>query len=153
MSDDYWSSSLEWLSGQIIDQTADAVVFCDRAGIIRLWNRGAERIFGHSSDEAVGASLDLIIPESLRERHWTGYKAVMMTGVTQYDTKVLAVPALRKDGSRTSIEFTVALVRDRGQLLGAAALIRDVTERWEREKALRKDLARLTESAALSASK
>jgi PAS domain S-box-containing protein len=150
---EYWSSSLEWLSGQIIDQTADAVVFCDRGGIIRLWNHGAERVFGHTSDEAVGASLDLIIPESLRERHWTGYKAVMMTGVTKYDTKVLAVPAQRKDGSRISIEFTVALIRDRGQLLGAAALIRDVTERWERERAQRKDLARLKDLAGATASK
>ena len=152
MSDEYWSSSLEWLSGQIIDQTMDAVVFCDRAGIIRLWNPGAERVFGYTSVEAVGQSLDLIIPESLRERHWTGYQAVMATGVTRYDTTVLAVPALRKDGSRISIEFTVALIRDRGQLLGAAALIRDVTERWERERALRKDLARLTELTAVSAS-
>jgi PAS domain S-box-containing protein len=137
MSDTDWSSRLEWLCGQIIDQTSDAVLFCDRAGIIRLWNRGAERIFGHSSAAAVGQSLDLIIPESLRERHWTGYNGVMMSGVTAYDTRVLAVPAIRKGGSRISIEFTVTLIRDRGQLLGAAALIRDVTERWEREKALR----------------
>jgi PAS domain S-box-containing protein len=142
MSDEYWSSSFEWLSGQIIDQSADAVVFCDRAGIIRLWNHGAERIFGHGSAEAVGRSLDLIIPESLRERHWAGYHGVMMAGVTRYDTKVLAVPAIRKDRSRISIEFTLTLIRDRGQLLGAAALIRDVTERWERDKALRRELAR-----------
>ena len=152
MSDQYWSSAVQWLSGQIIDQTTDAVIFCDRAGIVRLWNQGAERVFGHTSAEAVGQSLDLIIPESLRERHWAGYNAAMASGVTQYDTKVLAVPAIRKDGSRISIEFTVALIRDGGQLLGAAALIRDVTDRWERDRALRKELARLTELVAVSAS-
>ena len=145
--------SLDFFCRKLIQEAPDAIIYADVGGMIRFWNRGAERIFGHTSDEAVGASLDLIIPKFLRERHWTGYKAVMMTGVTQYDTKVLAVPAQRKDGSRISIEFTVALIRDRGRLLGAAALIRDVTERWERERAQRKDLARLKELAAVSASK
>src|ERR671936_2170538 len=108
---------------------ADAIVATDRDGIIRHWNKGAERIFGHSAAEAVGQSLDLIIPEQLRERHWEGYRQVMRTGQSRYgEGDLLAVPGLRKDGSRVSLEFTVALIRDEaGQPVGIAAILRDVT--------------------------
>jgi len=117
---------------------SEAVIVSDRAGVIIFWNRGAERMFGHSTGEAVGQSLDLIIPERFRARHWEGYQTVMSTGVTRYGRELLAVPAIRKDGRRLSIEFSIALIRDDTDApVGAAAIIRDVTARREREHAAR----------------
>ena len=134
----------EWLARQIVDQAADAIVFADRDGVIRLWNAGAETMFGYGVDEAVGQTLDLIIPERLRARHWTGFNNTMATGVTRYARQVLAVPAIRKDGTSISVEFTVALLHEAsGALVGITAIIRDVTARWEEERALKKRLAAL----------
>src|SRR5436309_10424421 len=101
---------------------SDAIVASDRDGVIRHWNKGAERIFGHAAAEAVGQSLDLIIPEQLRARHWDGYRHVMHTGRSRYgEGDLLAVPGLRKDGSRVSLEFTVAVIRDEaGEMVGVA---------------------------------
>jgi PAS domain S-box-containing protein len=125
----------EWLCQQIVEHTQEAIIFADREGMIQLWNAGAETIFGYSASEVIGQSLDLMIPERLRDRHWEGYHRVMDTGVTQYGQQLLAVPATRKDGARISLEFTVVLVRQpTGDILGVAAIIRDVTARWQREK-------------------
>ena len=122
----------------IVEQMAEAVIVSDPAGAIILWNPGAETMFGYSSHEALGQSLDLIVPERFRARHWDGYRTVMSPGVTRYGRELLAVPAVRKDGSRISIEFSLALLRDDdGAITGAAAIIRDVTARWERERAAR----------------
>jgi PAS domain S-box-containing protein len=96
----------EWLCQQIMDNARDAFVLTDRDGIIRLWNAGAEAMFGYWADEALGHTLDLIIPEHLRERHWAGYHKAMTTGATRYDRELLAVPARRKDGTRLSLEFS-----------------------------------------------
>jgi PAS domain S-box-containing protein len=129
---------LEQLAAQIVEGAADAVLFTDREGIIRLWNTGAERIFGWTAAEAVGRSMDLIIPERLRPRHWERWDHVMQTGETRYATETLAVPALRKDGAAISIEFTIQLLRDAvGAIAGPVAIIRDVTARFRREKELR----------------
>jgi len=134
----------EWLCQRIVEDAQDAVIFADRDGMIRLWNAGAEAMFGYRAEEAVGQTLDLIIPERLRGRHWEGYRKVMATGVTRYGREVLAVPSMRKDGSRISLEFTIVLLRNEtGELLGAAAIIRDVTARWQQEKALKERLAAL----------
>ena len=134
----------ERLCREIVDHTPLAIVFGDREGIIRLWNSGAESMFGYSAAEAIGKSLDIIVPEKHRPKHWDGYHKVMQTGVTKYGREVLAVPALTKDGRRISIEFNVALLRDDdGQIIGVAATISDVSARWEREKALRARLAEL----------
>ena len=134
----------EWLSRQIVDKAADAIIFADREGIIRLWNSGAEAIFGYSAAEALGQTLDLIVPEKMRERHWEGYRKVMDTGVTRYGSDVLAVPALNKNDSRMSVEFTIVLLQDgTGKPQGTAAIMRDVTERWQKEKELKKRLAAL----------
>jgi PAS domain S-box-containing protein len=128
----------KWLCERIVDASGDAVVFADRDGVIRLWNPGAEQIFGYSATEAIGRTLDLIIPEKLRARHWEGYRRVMETGATRYGRDVLAVPAVRKDGARRSIEFTVALVHDDGgSLIGIAAVLRDVTAHYEEDRRLR----------------
>ena len=125
-------------------EAPDAIVYADAAGVIAFWNKGAERIFGFSEAEAMGKSLDIIIPENLRKRHWDGFAETMRTGKTRYGAgDVLAVPALRKDGARISVEFTVLPFLDgRGRILGIAAILRDVTKRFEEVKALRRELAR-----------
>ncbi len=123
----------EWLCREIVEGTQDGIIFADRDGIIHLWNSGAEAMFGYRAEEALGKSLDLIIPERLRGRHWEGYRNVMATGLTRYGREVLAVPALRKDGARISIEFTILLLRNGTDgLVGAAAVIRDVTRAGSR---------------------
>ena len=94
----------------IIQAAGDAIVAAGPDGSILLWNRAAERMFGYNEGEALGHSLDLIIPERFRDRHWEGYREVMRTGKTRYGTEVLRVPAVHKDGRRLSIAFTVALV-------------------------------------------
>ena len=128
------TSSPDWLSRRIVEEVSEAVVFADREGVVRLWNRGAETMFGYSAAEALGQSLDLIIPERFRARHWDGYRQVMATGVTSYGERLLAVPAMRKDGQRISIEFSIALLKDeRGEVAGAVAVVRDVTARWQAE--------------------
>lgn len=143
----------ETLCSKIIEGTQEAIVFADHDGIIRLWNKGAAEMFGYTAEEAVGQTLDLIIPERLRTRHWQGYHDVMATGVTRYGRELLAVPALRKDGTRISLEFTIVLLRDdAGAIVGTAALIRDVTARWQQEKVLKERLAAL-EAAATSMGK
>ena len=135
-----------WLSRQIVDKAADAIIFADGEGIIRLWNAGAEAIFGYPAAEALGQSLDLIVPEKLRKRHWEGYRKVMATGKSKYGKETLAVPAITKDDKRISIEFTIVLVsNDSGEPLGTAAIIRDVTERFLKQKELKKRLAELEE--------
>lgn len=134
----------EWLYQQIVVNTQDAIIFADRDGIVRLWNPGAEAMFGYPAEEALGQSLDLIIPDKLRGRHWEGYREVMATGVTRYGLEVLAVPGLRKDGTRISLEFSIGLLRDAtGELLGAVAIMRNVTARWQQEKTLKERMAAL----------
>jgi PAS domain S-box-containing protein len=130
-----------WIYRQIVDFSQDGMLFADTEGIIRLWNSGAETIFGYSARETLGQSLDLIVPEKLRERHWEGYHRVMDNGETRYGKELLKVPALRKDGKRLSIEFSILLVRDpQNEIIGSGAVMRDVTERWKKEKALNEKL-------------
>ena len=126
------------LADALLATAADAILATDRQGVIRFWNPGAVRIFGFAEAEAVGASLDLIIPERLRKRHWDGWERVMATGVTRYgDGDVLAVPAIAKDGRQISVEFTIVLLRDQGgQVAGMAAILRDVTARYEETRQL-----------------
>jgi PAS domain S-box-containing protein len=133
----------------LVQAAGDAIIVADVQGRIVLWNPAAERLFGFTEAEAVGRSLDLIIPERFRERHWTGYRTVMQTGQTRYGTQVLRVPALHKEGQRLSIAFTVALLHSpEGALTGIAAIVRDDTARWQEEQALRQRLAALEGRAA-----
>lgn len=134
--------SFAWLSEQIVKENSDAVMFADHEGFIRLWNKGAETMFGYSAAEAEGQSLDLIIPENLRGRHWEGYHKVMASGVTRYGTELLAAPGIRKDGSRLSLEFSMVIVRgEDGAVLGTGAIFRDITVRFKKEKELKERLA------------
>jgi PAS domain S-box-containing protein len=141
------------VTSSILGAAADAIVATDRDGIIRVWNPGAERIFGHSAGEAVGASLDLIIPQPLRARHWEGYRQVLETGSSRYGQgDVLSVPGLRKDGERISVEFTIIPLKDdTGRMMGMAAVMRDVTIRFNEMKALRRKLAEANPSPPASA--
>jgi PAS domain S-box-containing protein len=137
-----------WLAQALVRQAPEAIVVTDPEGIIRVWNGGAERVFGYPAAEAVGRSLDLIIPEKLRDRHWAGYRKTMATGCTRYGDTLLKVPATHRDGRRLSIEFSVALLRDEADgIVAISAIIRDATDRWNAEKALRARLAELERRA------
>jgi len=132
----------DWLYRHIVEDSGVAVIYGDAAGVIRLWNRGAEKIFGWTAEETLGRSMDLIIPEKHRSTHWDGYFRVMKTGLTKYGSSVLAVPAVTKDGRRISIEFSVVMLTEpTGGVVGIAAFLQDITQRWERDKALRVRLA------------
>jgi PAS domain S-box-containing protein len=132
---------------QLVAGAGDAIVVCDAAGAITLWNRAAERIFGFTPADALGQSLDLIIPQRQRDRHWEGYHKTMATAVTKYGADVLRVPALHKDGHTLSIAFTVSMLfSDDRKVTGIAAIVRDETKRFTEERELRK---RLVEAEAL----
>ena len=130
---------------QLVEGSPDAIILGDAHGVIQLWNAGAATIFGFSAAEAVGQSMDLIVPERLRARHWSGYDRVMATGVSRYGRgELLAVPAVTKDGRTISIEFTIEILRDAaGAILGPVAIMRDVTKRFQREKELGRRLKEL----------
>lgn len=133
------------LPSRIMDGSPDAILICDRAGTVRFWNAAAERVFGFGVTEALGASINLIIPEPLRARHWAGWETAMRTGITRFsEGQLLAVPALHKDGRRVSIEFSIQLVKSAdGQIEWVVAVIRDVTERFMRDKDLQAQLKAL----------
>jgi PAS domain S-box-containing protein len=131
------------LADAVLNTSSDAIVASDKDGIIQFWNPGAERIFGFQNGDAIGKSLDIIIPERLRARHWRGYHQVMATGESRYGHgDVLAVPGIRKDGTGVSLEFTIVPVRDEtARMIGMVAIMRDVTTRFEEMRALRQKIA------------
>jgi PAS domain S-box-containing protein len=132
----------------LVQSLGDGAVISDAKGIITYWNPSAERIFGFSVHEALGASLDLIIPERLRKRHNEGYGHSMQTGTTQYGDKLLTVPAIHKSGRPLSIAFTVSVIIDPdGKVVGVAAIIRDDTSRFNEQRMLRKRIAELEASS------
>ena len=132
----------------LVSAMGDAVVVSDADGLITLWNTAAERLFGYTEAEALGQSLDLMIPERLRARHWEGYQKTMETGITRYGAEVLQVPAIDKAGRSFSIAFTVALLHAAdGTVSGIAAVIRDDTRRFERDRAQRRRISELERQA------
>jgi PAS domain S-box-containing protein len=131
---------------QLVAGAGDAIMVCDAEGAITLWNKAAERIFGFTEAEALGQSLDIIIPMRQRQRHWDGYHKTMETAVTKYGADVLRVPALHKDGHTLSIAFTVSMLfSEDHQVSGIVAIVRDETARFAEERKLR---ARLVEVEA-----
>lgn len=134
------------LADAILATASDAIIATDHSGIINFWNPGAVRIFGFTAEEVVGHSLDLIIPENLRARHWTGYNRVMATGESHYGQgDLLSVPGLTKDGRRISVEFSIILLHDEGNRpIGTAAILRDVTKHFEESRKLKRELAEFT---------
>jgi PAS domain S-box-containing protein len=131
------------LAETLLDGASDAIIATDRDGRIAFWNPGAERIFGFTAGEATGQSLDLIIPENLRARHWSGFRHTMATGTSRYGHgDLLSVPGLTKEGARISVEFTIVLLRDGTQAVtGTVAVLRDVTRRFEEVRELKRRLA------------
>ena len=125
------------LAEAILDQVADAVICADRSGAIIRWNRACTALFGFSAEEALGQSLDLIIPEHLRAAHWSGFDAAMTKGALKLQGRPTLTRALHKSGRRLYVEMTFALLKDDAQseMLGAVAVARDVTDRVERERA------------------
>jgi len=137
------------LARALLGTSSDAIIAADKDGIVRFWNPGAERIFGYTSEDAIGQSLDIIIPERLRKRHWDGYQQVMQGGESRYGHgDILAVPSIRKDGAGISVEFTIVPLTDEAGLLnGVAAIMRDVTKRFEEVRALKRKLADAAKTA------
>jgi len=127
---------------QVVEALGDAVVICDRDGAIRFWNDAAERLFGFTKTDALGKSLDLIIPERLRQRHWAGFDRAMASGETSPGRDLLRVSAVHKDGRRLSISFTLGLLfGPEGKVTGIAAVIRDDTRSVVEERQLRRIFA------------
>ena len=132
------------LEAELIANAGEAFIVADAGGVIRFWNPAAEAMFGYSRDEAIGETLDLVVPEKQRKAHWDGYHRTMATGVTKYGGKTLSVPAIRADGERISVSFTVSLLlADDGSVLGIGAIMRDVTTEWEEKRAARRRMAEL----------
>jgi PAS domain S-box-containing protein len=135
--------NIDDLAAGFLAETPDGVMFADANGAITYWNAGCERIFGLTAAEACGQSLDIIIPQNLRARHWQGWKETMRTGTTRYSAgDLLSVPARRKDGTRISVEFSILPFRGSdGTITAMGAIMRDVTKHFEELKALRKAAA------------
>ena len=128
------------LTERILDQVADAVVYTDHSGAIIRWNPACTALFGFSAEEALGQSVDLIIPEHLRAAHWSGFDTAMAKGVTKLHGRPTLTRALHKSGRRLYVEMTFAIVKGdaESEVLGSVAMARDVTERTERERAARR---------------
>jgi PAS domain S-box-containing protein len=137
----------EKLGDAVLGAVSDAFVYADREGVIRYWNPGAERLFGFAAAEAIGQSVDLIIPEPQRARHWSGFRKVMDSGESRYgEGDILAVPGLRKDGTRVSLEFTIVPIHaEDGRMEGMISIMRDVTRRFEEMRTLKRENAALRE--------
>ena len=128
----------------VVEQMADALIFADTKGQIRLWNPAAVALFGFTTDEAIGQSLDLIIPENLRKGHWAGFDRAIRSGATRLGGQATVTRALHKSGKRLYVDLSFSLVRGpAGAVIGAMAVGRDVTARFEEEKALRQRLREL----------
>ena len=119
----------------IVEQAPDAIIFADRSGAIRVWNRGAETVFGYCAAEILGHNLDVIIPEQLRSAHWEGFRRAIDTGQTKYGNRVLTTRSVHKNGARLYLDMSFGLVSDAaGAVLGALAVARDCTARQLKEK-------------------
>ncbi|MGE5168878.1 MAG: PAS domain-containing protein [Rudaea sp.] len=126
------------LSKRIVDATSDAVIFADREGRVRLWNRGAELLFGHTAEAMIGQSLDAIIPERLRKAHWDGFERSLATGRTKYADRVLTTRSVHRNGNKLYVDLSFGLVKDaNGAVVGAFAIGRDCTERYVADAALK----------------
>ncbi len=126
----------------IIEQAAEAIVYANREGVIERWNAAAAAMFGFSAAEAIGQSLDLMIPEHLRQAHWRGFDAAMASAKTRLGGHPKLTRGLHKSGQKLYVEMSFALVLDdAGSPLGSVAVARDATERVAREKAAAGDAA------------
>lgn len=138
------TSEQRGLSQALIEHLADAVIFANREGLVEVWNAGAEAVFGYSADEVLGQRLDVIIPERLRRAHWAGFDAAISTGHMKHGRESMTTRSTHKDGREVYVDLSFALVKDRsGQVLGAVAVARDITSRFQAQKQVRKRMAEL----------
>ncbi|WP_428852722.1 PAS domain-containing protein [Imbroritus primus] len=136
-------SGVDWAT-MIVAQTSDAIIATDRGGVIRVWNAGAERLFGHRQSEMLGGSLDVIIPETLRKAHWIGFDRAVVSGQMKYSGEVMTTRSMHKDGRKLYIDMSFNLLRDASdQVVGVLAIARDCTARYEAERAMRMRLREL----------
>lgn len=141
--------TLESTAAAILHSMPEAVIFCDLDGIVRVWNGGAEKIFGWSAAEAIGQSLDMIIPERMRRAHWDGFQQAIERGGVKPGRTSMITRSLHKTEEFIYIDMSFEMVRDEaGGMLGSLAVVRDATKRYSEEKALRKQLAELTAKPA-----
>ena len=139
----------DYTPADLLAQAPDAVVFAGADGVILYWNAAAERIFGHPASAAVGHNLDLIIPEPYREAHWRGFDRALGEGETKYRGQVLPTRAMRADGEQIYVELSFAIIKAAdGAVAGALALARDITERWNRDREMRRRLRELEQLSA-----
>lgn len=139
------SFTLESTAASLLRSMPEALIFADRDGIIHVWNAGAETVFGFSAAEAIGQSLDLIIPERMRKAHWDGYNQALARGDVKPGRTSMITRSLHKSGESIYVDMSFAMVKDAsGQLIGSMAVARDATVRFTEEKNLRKQLAELT---------
>jgi len=128
----------------VIEQVADAIIVADREGCVRVWNAGAQAVFGYAEREALGQRLDLIIPERFRSAHWTAFDRAIATGQTKHGGEAMTTRSVTKDGTDVYVDISFALVKDgAGEVLGVVAMARDVTARYTAERELRKRVAEL----------
>ena len=133
----------------ILEASPEAIIFSDREGIIRVWNRGAEIALGFSATEAIGQSLNIIIPEPFRKAHWDGYHMAIARGTTKHSGSSMITRAVRKDGQQIYIDVSFSIVKNAaGEVIGSGAIARDATERFMQDKAMRKQLAELMAKAS-----
>ena len=136
------------LEAALLEQSPHAVIFAGKDGVIQVWNAAAERVFGHKAADAVGQSLDIIIPEQFRNAHWTGYDRALEAGETKYRGQALTTRSIRADGETFYVDLGFEIVKDAaGTVIGAMATARDVTERFNRDRETRRELRELREAA------
>ena len=137
------------LASWLIEQSPDAMIYSDIQGRVRVWNAAASKMFGFSAEQAIGQSLDIIIPEKLRKAHWRGFDAAIAAGVTKHSGKPMPTKALRADGSEFYTEMGFALIfNNKGEVVGTVAQARDITERFEKGRAERQRLQELEKRLA-----
>ncbi|MEO8538382.1 MAG: PAS domain S-box protein [bacterium] len=136
------------LAKHLLEQSPDAAIYAGSDGMIVFWNEAAERVFGHKAADAIGQSLDIIIPEEFRNRHWTAYDKALDAGDTKYRGQALATKSMKADGTAIYVELGFAMIHDAsGATIGAMAVARDITERFNRDRETRRELRELKEAA------
>jgi PAS domain S-box-containing protein len=132
------------LLAALVEQAPDAIIFADREGNIQVWNGGAERVFGYAAEEVVGKRLDVIIPDRLRAAHWAAFDRAISSGVTRYDGRAMTTRSMHKDSRKLFVDLSFALIRDEaGAVIGALAVGRDATARYEEHRSLVQRVAEL----------
>jgi PAS domain S-box-containing protein len=113
----------------IVEEAPDGIIFADREGVVQVWNNAAADLFGYLPEEAVGRTLDIIIPEHLRRAHWEGFSKAVASGDTEHGRRALKTRATHKAGRKLYVSLAFSVVKDReSQVIGAMATAREFIE-------------------------